>query len=296
MEATANTNENIQIDGSNSQSTALEVVQEEQQVTEVTANGTVTQPDTDNATAEVEIIEPNNVALPPPTFQLFSTKKHNQVHKQSSLLKQSGDKKKKGMLKVGFSIEQNDIIEPTLANINNSGMKTIPPVPEQMLKRQSTEDIQPKKTFKKPKLVNSKTTKMHTRGKLTKELTKHVVTRWYRAPEVILMNEFYSYSIDIWSVGCIFAELMSMMKENFPDPFSRVPLFPGKSCYPLSPGTAEVQNKQPKEEREKGDQLNIIFAVIGTPSPQENLEEILESQESVDYVRRLPTRPREDLA
>ena len=76
------------------------------------------------------------------------------------------------------------------------------------------------------------------RRKMSKELTHHVVTRWYRAPEVILMNDFYSYSIDMWSVGCIFAELLSMMEQNFPDAFSRVPLFPGKSCFPLSPGTA----------------------------------------------------------
>ena len=75
--------------------------------------------------------------------------------------------------------------------------------------------------------------------RLTKDLTQHVVTRWYRAPEVILMNEFYSYSIDMWSVGCIFAELLSMVAENFPDAFSRVPLFPGKSCFPLSPDTNE---------------------------------------------------------
>lgn len=56
---------------------------------------------------------------------------------------------------------------------------------------------------------------------MSKQLTRHVVTRWYRAPEVILMNDFYSYSIDIWSVGCIFAELMSMMKENFDNSFDR---------------------------------------------------------------------------
>ena len=88
--------------------------------------------------------------------------------------------------------------------------------------------------------------------RMTKELTRHVVTRWYRAPEVILMNEFYSYSIDMWSVGCIFAELLSMMEENFPDAFSRVPLFPGKSCYPLSPNTTAFSNMS-KEEREKDD-------------------------------------------
>ena len=127
------------------------------------------------------------------------------------------------------------------------------------------------KSSKTMKLTNTKR-----RMTLSKELTKHVVTRWYRAPEVILMNEFYSYSIDMWSVGCIMAELLSMMKENFPDPFSREPLFPGKSCFPLSPGIAAKKNSQSKEEREKDDQMNIIFKVIGTPSADETIEDFLE--------------------
>lgn len=53
--------------------------------------------------------------------------------------------------------------------------------------------------------------------RIYKTLTKHVVTRWYRAPEVILMSEYYSYGVDIWSLGCIFAELLNMMKDNVPD-------------------------------------------------------------------------------
>ena len=38
--------------------------------------------------------------------------------------------------------------------------------------------------------------------------TFYVVTRWYRAPEIILSSQDYSKSIDIWSVGCVFAELL----------------------------------------------------------------------------------------
>jgi mitogen-activated protein kinase 1/3 len=38
--------------------------------------------------------------------------------------------------------------------------------------------------------------------------TAYVVTRWYRAPEVSLLNKSYNQSLDMWSVGCIFAELM----------------------------------------------------------------------------------------
>ena len=48
-------------------------------------------------------------------------------------------------------------------------------------------------------------------------LTKYVVTRWYRAPEVVLRSANYDESIDLWAVGCVFAELMG-----------RQPLFPGK--------------------------------------------------------------------
>jgi len=46
--------------------------------------------------------------------------------------------------------------------------------------------------------------------------TEYVVTRWYRAPEVILNASHYTKALDIWSVGCIMAELLG-----------RTPLFPG---------------------------------------------------------------------
>ena len=62
-----------------------------------------------------------------------------------------------------------------------------------------------------------------------------MVTRWYRAPEIILLEKDYGESVDVWAVGCIFAELMTMMKENVPRTVDRKALFPGSSCFPLSP-------------------------------------------------------------
>merc|ERR1719173_294700 len=93
------------------------------------------------------------------------------------------------------------------------------------------------------------------------EVTSHVVTRWYRAPEVILLQQEreYLFAIDMWAVGCIIAELLQMIKENCPVPANRTPLFPGASSFPLS---AEDQFAW-KDSR---DQLNVIFDVIGTPS------------------------------
>ena len=58
---------------------------------------------------------------------------------------------------------------------------------------------------------------------MERQLTQHVVTRWYRAPELILLQEYYNAEIDVWSVGCILGELLQTLEPN-----TRVqPLFPG---------------------------------------------------------------------
>ena len=41
-------------------------------------------------------------------------------------------------------------------------------------------------------------------------LTEYVATRWYRAPEIMLNAKGYTNAIDIWSVGCILADMVSM--------------------------------------------------------------------------------------
>ena len=51
--------------------------------------------------------------------------------------------------------------------------------------------------------------------------TVYVVTRWYRAPELLLGKKDYDKSIDMWAVGCILAELLTR-KDG-----TRKPLFPG---------------------------------------------------------------------
>lgn len=37
-----------------------------------------------------------------------------------------------------------------------------------------------------------------------------MVTLWYRAPEILLGAKFYSTAVDVWSFGCIYAEMVSM--------------------------------------------------------------------------------------
>lgn len=41
------------------------------------------------------------------------------------------------------------------------------------------------------------------------EMTGYVATRWYRAPEIMLNWMHYNQTVDIWSVGCIMAELLT---------------------------------------------------------------------------------------
>lgn len=125
------------------------------------------------------------------------------------------------------------------------------------------------------------------RKNMKRELTGHVVTRWYRAPELILLEKDYGPAIDMWSVGCIFAELLGMMKESAPTYLDRKPLFPGKSCFPLSP------DKHVKEERggfpfSRNDQLAVIFEVIGTPNEEDR--SYVTDAKALEYLNAFPPR------
>jgi len=71
----------------------------------------------------------------------------------------------------------------------------------------------------------------------TNPMTEYVCTRWYRAPELLCCWQEYTYMVDIWSVGCILAEMLT-----------RKCLFKGKSTM---------------------DQLKRIQAILGKPTEEE---------------------------
>ena len=118
-------------------------------------------------------------------------------------------------------------------------------------------------------------------------MTKHVVTRWYRAPELILIQP-YTSAVDIWSIGCIFAELLSMQEGNVPGYQDRKPLFPGGTCYPLSGEGDSIKAD------ERLDQLSVIFSVIGSPSP-EDIEAIGKAGEYINALPKTNGKPYEVL-
>lgn len=68
-------------------------------------------------------------------------------------------------------------------------------------------------------------------------LTHQVITRWYRPPELLFAAKKYGPAVDMWSVGCIFAELMLRM--------------------PYLPGDSDI------------DQLAKIFQARGTPKDED---------------------------
>ncbi|XP_027080013.1 mitogen-activated protein kinase homolog MMK2-like [Coffea eugenioides] len=92
-------------------------------------------------------------------------------------------------------------------------------------------------------------------------MTEYVVTRWYRAPELLLNCSEYTAAIDIWSVGCIFGEIMT-----------REPLFPGRDYV---------------------HQLKLITELLGTPDDASL--RFLRSDNARKYVRQLPQYPKQQL-
>lgn len=137
-----------------------------------------------------------------------------------------------------------------------------------------------------PILVRAKT------DRIRREMSSHVVTRWYRAPEIILLNKSYTNAIDVWSVGCIISELCCMQIENAPTFTERLPLFPGKSCYPLSPEYKTSMRKAGYAVSDT-DQLNVIFDVIGTPDEDDMT--FLQDDKAVSYLKSFTPRPKKDL-
>lgn len=165
---------------------------------------------------------------------------------------------------------------------------------EAVLKKEDGETEEKVEETKKKEGIKSRLVRTKDKRKnMKRELTGHVVTRWYRAPELILLEKDYGPGIDIWSIGCVFAELLGMMKEHAPTYLDRKPLFPGKSCFPLSPDKKGKSKKKVNGFPISGtDQLGTIFHVLGTPS--EDDISFVTDQKALEYLNSFPEEKRKD--
>ena len=75
----------------------------------------------------------------------------------------------------------------------------------------------------------------------------------------------YGFAVDVWACACVIAEcFLGTCKEVVEHREGRRPLFPGRSCFPLSPAAGGRGGWH-----QKNDQLQAIFRVRGTPTPAE---------------------------
>lgn len=87
-------------------------------------------------------------------------------------------------------------------------------------------------------------------------LTDYIATRWYRAPEVILSWKQYTGAVDVWSVGCILAELIR-----------RKVLLPAAS---------------------EQEMMHMVIDLLGTPS--NDLIDLIDDDDNRQFMRQLPKR------
>merc|ERR1719412_3454645 len=92
------------------------------------------------------------------------------------------------------------------------------------------------------------------------KLTEYVVTRWYRAPEVMCCSRLYDYQIDTWALGCISAEL-----------YYRRPVFKGRNHI---------------------EQLQLIFHYMGTPKDLSWIQ----TPDARKWIAGMPKKPPQDLS
>ena len=97
-----------------------------------------------------------------------------------------------------------------------------------------------------------------------RSLTLHVVSRWYRSPELVMLQP-YGGAVDVWAAGCVFFESLLCLLDHRGDSEAEAaaldaslrttthngrtrPLFAGRCCYPFSPGREALCSDQSQDQ------------------------------------------------
>ena len=103
------------------------------------------------------------------------------------------------------------------------------------------------------------------RSKTRRALSNHTVSRFYRPPEVILVEKNYDTKVDMWSIGCVLVELIRCTdpyKANLCGDMEKRIMFNGQSCYPLTPPTKDRASENVNVVS-SNDQLLKILKILG---------------------------------
>ena len=117
--------------------------------------------------------------------------------------------------------------------------------------------------YKRVSIATKQLAEMKVKQGMKRQLSTNVVTRMYRPPEVLLKEPLYNASIDIWSFGCILAEMMLVINPAKPKlGFKDRHLFPGTSSALMSPHKMEGYDMVIEDT----DQLKVINDKLGPRS------------------------------
>jgi len=122
-----------------------------------------------------------------------------------------------------------------------------------------------------------------------KTYTHEIVTLWYRAPEILLGQKQYSTSVDLWSVGCIFAE-MGMKKPLFAgdseiDEIFKIFKLHGTPTEETWPGVTKLRDFKPTFPKFKGVPLSEVVKTMD-PLAQDLLSRLI----ALDPAKRISAR------
>ena len=128
---------------------------------------------------------------------------------------------------------------------------------------------------------------------LDRQMTSHVGTRSYRAPELILCEKDYGKPVDIWASGVIFGELLLMLEANESQSATRKNLFPGRFCFPLSPNKNAEKDEKGIPVPANNDMMDLIIDFVGSP----NYDDLsfISDEKALTYCEKFKSRAPTDL-
>lgn len=119
------------------------------------------------------------------------------------------------------------------------------------------------------------------------------MSRWYRSPEVILTYPYYNQGADIWSLGCILAELIycstDYSNNNGFDNKKRF-IFQGDSCFPISP----QKNQSDKNQESVSSKDQIIKICQRLKELDDNDFSFISDPIINEYIRNVQKRAKQE--